>query len=53
MASYFLIYKKPEYKSLTKDIEVLAKKVEQKREEGNGVDKTGKKKSQQMEERLK
>lgn len=48
-----MIYSKPEYKSLTKDIEVLARKVEAKREEGAGDSKAAKKKAKTMEDRLK
>jgi calcium load-activated calcium channel len=48
-----MIYSKPIYQTLTKDIESLARKVEQKREEGDTIDKVSKKKNVQMEDRLK
>lgn len=53
VASYFMIYAKPEYKSLTKEIEVLSKKVSTDKEEGAKTKKSAVKKANIQENRLK
>lgn len=44
-ANYYLIYSKPEYKELNKEIESLSKKVEAQKEDAGALDKKRKKQS--------